>query len=463
MSLFVRHGRLLRRGFCVFAVVLCIGAVALVENRFRFQQKFFQESWGTLLRQYSEAVFESQRRQLEDHRLQPALAAGLELSQGGCIDASGRQRLAGWAQQRTRGVRDITQRVLVGSDIATADPLAPWLQAIDGALRLTSHVLLGRTCSGGEPVILETRSDLQPQPLAGSMTTFFAGLRLSLSMQLGTHPAQSFDILFQDGRAEYRPSVAAQPIDSDRQEKVFQLAMSDEAIGLRVVYRDTSQVDSLLLRFFAINAGVLAMLSAFLLALIGIVAVLAHVVRLSERLHYLSTRDFLTGLYNRRAAMEQAGTELARAQRTGRGCCVAQIDIDHFKRVNDQFGHDAGDAVLQFFAARLQEVVRKQDLLARMGGEEFLVLLPETDLAGARCMAERLRGVLHAKAASYGQVRIPVTCSLGISEWRGQGDSLQRLLTRADQLLYQAKRQGRDRWVDDASVGARSPILQFAE
>ena len=107
--------------------------------------------------------------------------------------------------------------------------------------------------------------------------------------------------------------------------------------------------------------------------------------------------------------------------------------------------------------------MREQDLLARMGGEEFLVLLPDTDLAGARRVAERLRRQLQTTAASHGQVRIAITCSLGLSEWRGEDDSLQALLTRADQLLYQAKRRGRDRWVDDASVGARSPLLQFAE
>jgi diguanylate cyclase (GGDEF)-like protein len=165
--------------------------------------------------------------------------------------------------------------------------------------------------------------------------------------------------------------------------------------------------------------------------------------------HRAATRDFLTGLYNRRYAMTRAEMELARATRTPGPICVLMLDIDHFKQVNDTHGHDGGDQVLKFFAQLLTRAVRQQDLVARIGGEEFLVLLPDTDLQGAQQMANRLLQTLRNSTVEYAGKQFAITCSLGICAWQGPGESVQNLLIRADRLLYQAKQQGRNRYVSE--------------
>ncbi|MNC43383.1 Response regulator PleD [compost metagenome] len=136
---------------------------------------------------------------------------------------------------------------------------------------------------------------------------------------------------------------------------------------------------------------------------------------------------------------------------------MLQLDIDHFKRINDTYGHDGGDQVLKFFVRQLERIIRQHDVLARMGGEEFVILLPDTNLEGARLLAERLLKTLRKAPLSHEGQCIGVTCSLGVSAWRGAGDSLEALLIRADQLLYQAKQQGRDRYVCDISQVPVSP------
>ncbi|MNR48766.1 Response regulator PleD [compost metagenome] len=105
--------------------------------------------------------------------------------------------------------------------------------------------------------------------------------------------------------------------------------------------------------------------------------------------------------------------------------------------------------MLKFFAQLLNQVVRQHDLVARIGGEEFLILLPDTDFTGAQSMAERLLQILRDSTLDYAGTRIGVTCSIGVTAWRGPEDNIQAMLIRADQLLYQAKQQGRDRYVSD--------------
>jgi diguanylate cyclase (GGDEF)-like protein len=125
------------------------------------------------------------------------------------------------------------------------------------------------------------------------------------------------------------------------------------------------------------------------------------------------------------------------------------LDIDHFKQVNDTHGHDGGDQVLKFFAQLLTRTVRQQDLVARIGGEEFLIMLPDTDLPGAQQMANRLLQALRTSSIEYTGKQFGVTCSLGVCAWYGPGESVQNLLIRADRLLYQAKQQGRDRYASE--------------
>jgi len=151
--------------------------------------------------------------------------------------------------------------------------------------------------------------------------------------------------------------------------------------------------------------------------------------------------DGLTGLANRRALNEAMAHALAMAERSQHPFAVLMVDVDRFKAINDQFGHGAGDATLAAFAQRLQAGLRAQDQPFRYGGEEFCVLLPETEAAGAMALAERLRQHV-ALPASDG--RPALSASFGLAIWQA-GDTADALFGRADRALYRAKAQGRDR------------------
>jgi len=167
--------------------------------------------------------------------------------------------------------------------------------------------------------------------------------------------------------------------------------------------------------------------------------------RLRERLRQESIRDPLTGLFNRRYMVETLQRELARARRAGDHLAVVMADVDHFKRLNDQFGHATGDEVLQGVARALQRGVRSEDVVCRYGGEEFVVILPGTTLAMARQRAEQLRQSVGALAVPTQDGDVgQVTLSAGVAD-RDDGDSPEALLRAADRALFDAKRGGRDR------------------
>jgi len=154
--------------------------------------------------------------------------------------------------------------------------------------------------------------------------------------------------------------------------------------------------------------------------------------------------DELTGLPNRRAFNEELGRALARAARAGQPLTLAVLDLDHFKRVNDEYGHPVGDAVLQLTAAALRDSVRSGDLAARMGGEEFGLILPDASEESSRVLAERVRTAV-ARAELDGS-DVTVTASLGIATWEpGESGDASELVRRADRALYAAKEGGRDR------------------
>ena len=161
-----------------------------------------------------------------------------------------------------------------------------------------------------------------------------------------------------------------------------------------------------------------------------------------ERIAELAIRDELTGTYNRRLLMEALARERARAERLGTPFAVCLIDVDHFKAINDSLGHAAGDAVLKALPAVFAAALRPIDVLGRFGGEEFLLILPGTDLEGARAVAERVRGgVENADLAGLGR-RVRIT--VGVAEFR-RGEDPGALLARADAALYAGKSQGRNR------------------
>jgi diguanylate cyclase (GGDEF)-like protein/PAS domain S-box-containing protein len=165
---------------------------------------------------------------------------------------------------------------------------------------------------------------------------------------------------------------------------------------------------------------------------------------ISQSLRQAAYCDHLTGLSNRRAFFESAELELARNKKTPRPISLIMLDADHFKAINDNYGHPAGDAVLCRLAAAMRAVCREVDVLARIGGEEFAVLLPSVGLADALAVAERLRVQVERSPVLYQRQRIPCTISLGVAVLDDSTAGFEGLLARADQALYRAKRGGRN-------------------
>jgi diguanylate cyclase (GGDEF)-like protein len=170
--------------------------------------------------------------------------------------------------------------------------------------------------------------------------------------------------------------------------------------------------------------------------------------KLRESLRQQSIRDALTGLFNRRFLEESLQREFARAQRSRKPLAAIMLDVDHFKRFNDTFGHEAGDLVLREVGALLRRQVRGGDIACRFGGEEFLMLLPETTFEVARARAEQLREAVHElRPVQNGQALGTITISLGIALFPDHGDTPASLIQAADAALYRAKKAGRDRVV----------------
>ncbi|MDR1994880.1 GGDEF domain-containing protein [Azonexus sp.] len=177
-----------------------------------------------------------------------------------------------------------------------------------------------------------------------------------------------------------------------------------------------------------------------------------------QALEALANRDGLTGLYNRRHFMVAAEAELHRAQRYRRPVIVGMADLDRFKRLNDTYGHAAGDTVLRTFAALLQETLRQSDLVCRYGGEEFAFLFPEITLADAVVLAERCRAACADNDISLADGRsIRVTFSMGLAD--ASESTLEAALNRADEALYEAKRRGRNRVL----ISGQLPLIEGLE
>ena len=167
--------------------------------------------------------------------------------------------------------------------------------------------------------------------------------------------------------------------------------------------------------------------------------------RLETELRYLSNHDPLTGLYNRRALRKQLTEELHRADRYKHALSVFMLDIDYFKPINDTLGHQAGDKILSSLAKMLESSVRITDYASRYGGEEFVVLLPETSLTKATELAERLRIEIAEHSISIGDNKEHnITVSIGVSTYPEHGDSGEDLLNAADSAMYTAKAAGRN-------------------
>jgi diguanylate cyclase (GGDEF)-like protein/PAS domain S-box-containing protein len=180
--------------------------------------------------------------------------------------------------------------------------------------------------------------------------------------------------------------------------------------------------------------------------LFGAIEDITERVRLEQQLEYQAHTDSLTGLVNRGHFIELAVKELSRARRYGYPVALAMLDLDYFKAINDSHGHEVGDRVLQQFAALCRDSLRDSDLLARIGGEEFVILFPETTCAAALEVAERIRAATaQAGVAATAGPTVYFTTSIGITEFADVDAGIDALLSRADRALYDAKRSGRNR------------------
>ncbi|MDR7284966.1 diguanylate cyclase (GGDEF)-like protein [Pseudomonas corrugata] len=458
MSWVVEHARAIKRSCWMIAAVLSMLTVVGVVNHYQSQHVILLESQQALLSQRSAWGYSNLLGNLQTHKLQQSLLMANPPPQGCLPDEyiAGQQRATQTLSAEVEGLSKYTLRVPVHQLAPLPKPQGPRMSLIDGGIRMTSRQFLGYTCDRRYAVIQETQTRLQPQPLLPPLVLGPAvtdRLVVHVAVSHGQEPALYFDIRFIAGKAEFVPATGAdwsisQPIQVQGEDRFFHhYANLHQGLQMRV-YSDPLAPD-FLPQFLRMNSLGLLLAAGILACLLLINWLLTHLINTSVVHHQAATHDFLTGLYNRRAAMTLTEVELARATRKLGSLCILMLDIDHFKRVNDTYGHDGGDQVLKFLAQLLTETVRQEDLVARLGGEEFLIVLPDTDLAGAQQMANRLVQTLGSSTLVYAGNRIGVTCSMGVSAWHGPGDSVQTLLIRGDLLLYQAKQQGRNRYVSE--------------
>ncbi len=169
-----------------------------------------------------------------------------------------------------------------------------------------------------------------------------------------------------------------------------------------------------------------------------------RVLKLERRLRFLAEHDSLTSLLNRRTFLQRGEIEWQRSRRYGRALSCIMLDVNRFKSVNDQYGHFAGDAVLTMLADLVRRMCRSSELIGRFGGEEFCVLLPETDRSGALAYAERIRRAIELTPVFWEGQTIHVTASIGVAEADATMRQLVRLIDAADAALLEAKRNGRN-------------------
>jgi two-component system, cell cycle response regulator len=216
--------------------------------------------------------------------------------------------------------------------------------------------------------------------------------------------------------------------------KIFPLVAGDRVLGTLVAgSRRRTALDHEVLRMIEV------------IAIQAAQAVLRA--QLFEQMERMATTDGLTGLFNHRTFQAKAEEALAQAKRYSRKCSMILTDIDHFKSVNDTYGHPTGDVVLKGVAQIIQKTARDTDIVARYGGEEFAIVMPETDLKGAKIIAERIREAVMSETFQTELGPLKVTISLGISTCPDHHQEKQGLIDLSDQCLYQAKRSGRNRSV----------------
>jgi len=248
-----------------------------------------------------------------------------------------------------------------------------------------------------------------------------------------------------------------QPIHPDDKEEVFrtwELAASEEreiSIECRIIRPDKKSVwVQLRSRFLfddngKITFGTLENISERKAAQEKQEQLIQELLELKKKLEISVRTDPLTDLPNRRGLAEKLEYEKIRFDRSQNPFTIIIGDIDHFKNINDTYGHDAGDFVLKHIALMLKDNSRKQDVVSRWGGEEFIILLPETDLENGAILAEKLRSRIESEVFRYEKQTLPVTISFGLSVYNRKGLSTDEVIKQADECLYEAKNTGRNK------------------
>ena len=215
--------------------------------------------------------------------------------------------------------------------------------------------------------------------------------------------------------------------------EVFHHELAPESLKIRLEY--------------VISITVFVIISLIIPAVIGF-RLIADDEKLKEKIKRLSEEDYLTALYNRRKIHEIIENEIIRSNRYNSDFAVILMDIDNFKAINDTLGHNTGDKVLVRFAKILRKTIRESDIASRWGGEEFLIICPETTMAGALSLAEKLRS--NVEKNGFKNVA-NVTASFGVAGIE-RGDSVKSLIHRADKVLYSAKNAGKNRVMSQANI-----------
>lgn len=347
------------------------------------------------------------------------------------VNVSGRQRML------SQRIASLAAQYRLGSPTAKADLLA----AI-GQFEAAHHKLLA-----------DSTGAAHTGPNAGAYREIYFGGDTPLDGEVATY-------------VDLARRVAAMPQDGVSGpvlEQLFREARSPLLAKLDAVVsrhqQDSEQQLSRLEFLQRITLGVvLATLAAE--ALVIFRPMVRRVTRYARELMRLASTDGLTGTLNRHSFLERGAAELGRAQRRQTTLAVLMLDADHFKRINDTYGHAGGDAALRGLAQAVIGAARASDLVGRLGGEEFALLLPETTEAAALLFAQRLRADVEGMAIPHGDRTIRMTVSIGIAGNRGRERAdLAGLLREADAALYEAKAAGRNRVV---GAGMGSPVLAWA-
>ncbi len=274
----------------------------------------------------------------------------------------------------------------------------------------------------------------QEESCPASFTQEVAQNMLRVFNALGEEPKELDRVKLQIEKRKLRPShMAMDPKAALKSHLTLPLAVEEEIIGCVSLNSDQPNAyDAQDLQFFSVIGYQMA-------------ATLKHFQRFSS-VKTMAIYDTLTGLYNRRYLEERLITETQKAFYGGSPLSLVMVDIDHFKKVNDTFGHTTGDLVLKEIASLLKNSVRKKDTVARYGGEEFILILPEAGLEETTIIAERIRRQIENTPFEMEQTRLNLTVSLGISNFPSHhARSKEDLVKMADQALYDAKRGGRNR------------------